>query len=217
MSLHGSFEELNCIPLCGYTQLCYRFISCLHPCCYLNRSLTNERNRWFMLWLGSGMSPKVQMGGGGAFKRWHLGGLKSLQDLPLNGQHLSPTLSLRIRTHCLTPVPITHGHSAGQGHSCHLLAFASLSPVPPKPGTLGPDMPRDTDDCETDLNCQALPWSALSLAWRLSCPHGNTAFSLGLWISNFCHQVRVLYASSLAKFQIPVSSLRCSLSNHQHS
>lgn len=147
------------------------------------------------------MSPKVQTGCGGAFKRWGLGGLKSLVDLSLNGQRLSPTLSLRIRTHCRTSVPTTQGHSEGQGHSYHLLAFASLSPVPREQGTLGPDMPRDADDCETDLNCQALPWSALSLAWRLSCPCGNTAFSLGLWISNFCHQVRALHASSLAKFQ----------------
>lgn len=107
------------------------------------------------------MSPKVQMESGGAFKRWGLGGLKSLEDLSLNDQHLSPTLSLRIRTHCLTPVPTTQGHSAEQGHSCHFLALASLSQVPPEPGTLGPEMPRDTprdtDDCEIDLNCQALP------------------------------------------------------------
>lgn len=122
--------------------------------------------------------------------------------------NMSPTLSLRIRAHIfiqLLPVPTTQGHSAGQGHSCHLLAFASLSSVPPEPGTLGPDMPRDTFDGEIDLNSQALPWSALSLAWMLSCLHGNMAFSLGLWISNFCHQARALHASSLAKSRPRIS------------
>lgn len=133
--------------------------------------------------------------------------------------NMSPTLSLRIRMHVfiqLLPVPTTQGHSAGQGHSCHFLAFASLSPVPPEPGTLGADIPRDADDCEIDLNHQALPWSALSLVWMLSCPHGNMAFSLGLWISNFCHQAHALHASSLAKFQAS-RQLTEVFSNHLHS